>query len=454
MLNKAWGLIFLVFLSVANSAFADECVQILSFIKPVPLSVLHHTQEARGFVTVPFDYDHPEAGVNLKIFYRFLPTEGGSVIDSSKPIAVIVNGGPGYSSEHFRALDHDYTKADETTLLKKLSQTHRVLLMDQRGTGQSAPLNMEDPKLNPYWVAANFNANQVARDLGLVINEVIAPDERFYMVAQSYGGMVATVYLVEATKGKSTMRMPTGIVFASPALPYGDFIAREFHRRVAQKELNEQLLKAVPGINAKIMQLRRKVQRMDQNSAYVDSLYRLFFDALEPGWEQKMARVIESKLELSRSKLQEEVRNDKRDFPLLNYILYSAMVIPGHTDKGVCRDMIKRIPFSDWMIDECRHYVKTELKALSQKLIVDMVDRTPPPAISFPTKEEFKAALAKTKPAFFVAVNDGAVSAFALRDLANEVSSEETPFFLFEAGGHTVTFEEEGHEIIQLLGFN
>ena len=79
--------------------------------KKVDPSVLDHAVERRGFVSVPFDYEKPTAE-KISIFYRLIPAYGSKVDDASKPVIVVINGGPGISCSAYRALNFDYQNAD------------------------------------------------------------------------------------------------------------------------------------------------------------------------------------------------------------------------------------------------------------------------------------------------------------------------------------------------------
>lgn len=81
--------------------------------------------------TVPLDHDNP-SGETIELYAR--EVVGSDRADQDLPRPVYLQGGPGFGASRFvgkqawlgRALDH-----------------HRVLLLDQRGTGSSTPANRQ-----------------------------------------------------------------------------------------------------------------------------------------------------------------------------------------------------------------------------------------------------------------------------------------------------------------------
>ena len=127
-----------------------------------------------------------------------------------------------------------------------------MLLLDQRGTGHSAPLDMSDPLVNPAVVARYFDSANIALDHHEVIRAVIPEGEPFYMVLHSYAGMIGMRYVT--LPGVS--RLPRGLVFASVALPHKDVVRVFAARRASQRALNVELLRAVPDMKESIARLR------------------------------------------------------------------------------------------------------------------------------------------------------------------------------------------------------
>lgn len=105
--------------------------------KSIDPNVLHHSVERRGFHSVPLDYQNP-SGPTINLFYRLIPAIGGLPDDRSKPVVVVINGGPGIPASFYRPLDYDYATNSMPhgglDRFKFLAQSFRVLIVDQRGT--------------------------------------------------------------------------------------------------------------------------------------------------------------------------------------------------------------------------------------------------------------------------------------------------------------------------------
>lgn len=92
---------------------------------------------------MPLDYSQG-CSPNINIFYRMIPAYGSQINDKSKPIIVVMNGGPGAPSSVYRSLNFDYSKPNPNIFdrFKYLLINYRILLVDQRGTdGLSLPID-------------------------------------------------------------------------------------------------------------------------------------------------------------------------------------------------------------------------------------------------------------------------------------------------------------------------
>jgi pimeloyl-ACP methyl ester carboxylesterase len=224
--------------------------------------------EKRDFVGVPFDWDHSSSG-EIRVFYRLV----GS--DTTKPLLVFFNGGPGGSSADYVSLDR---KANP---LKELEHHFCLLLIDQRGTGFSAPLDLNSPQLDPRVVVRKFGSPQHARDAAAVIDHVVPPGGKFFLLAYSYGGQIGFQYLA-----LSAARRPAGVVFAAPAVPYVDPIEAYLGRRMAQRDLNLAILGPRPDLQAKVLALKERVRR----EGYVGSDGTPLLPGMVSAWWRQLSR--------------------------------------------------------------------------------------------------------------------------------------------------------------------
>lgn len=196
-------------------------------------SVSRHDFEKRGFVSVPFDYQIPNKG-KIDIFYRLIPTQNPTEGAEDKPILVVMNGGPGSPSSTYRSLDYNYVTREGKDAYQYLSKYFHILAIDQRGTGYSAPLDLESATLSAPAIAKYFDADEHAKDHASVINQVISENKPFFILARSYGGHIGFKYL----EMSDTVQKPQGFIFASALQPEMDAVELFVKRREKQRTLN------------------------------------------------------------------------------------------------------------------------------------------------------------------------------------------------------------------------
>ena len=416
--------------------------------KPVDPNVTKHHLEQRGFVTVPFDYEKPD-GEKISIFYRLIPAFGSTPDDRSKPIIVVINGGPGISSSAYRALDFDYNDAEAPqngplNRFKYFLKTHRVLIADQRGTdGQSAPLDMDDRNLNPDLISKYFSSNHQAKDYLAVIEEVIPKDEEFLMIAQSYGGMVGMQYLT-----LSQMRKPKGIIFSCSALPYENMQEAMESRRKEQLKLNLELKAACPEIADRVQLVRSYLEKHSIDPNLVNGLYGMLGKNIKGVWEKELVLHLDKLLKMDKAELEKEFKSHHGTGNFLNYILSSCNFTPGHTDRTIGRELLKKIPFEPWMIDENLIMIQIGVGVDYQEKIADRMDAKPPLPTPFASVEEIRKSIAVNQLLFTPAENDAFVPA---ENYLNEIEK-----FMVKGhtqvkhlpGGHHAIFLEKGYEAL------
>ncbi len=104
----------------------------------------------------------------------FAPSEGVSIhyqtFGTGSPI-LIINGGPGFSSEGF------------ISLAKRLSTNHTTILYDQRGTGKSTMLNLDSNTITMDLMTTDIE--RLRTHLGY---------ESWVVLGHSFGGMMANYY--------------------------------------------------------------------------------------------------------------------------------------------------------------------------------------------------------------------------------------------------------------------
>ncbi|WP_371327729.1 alpha/beta fold hydrolase [Humibacillus sp. DSM 29435] len=175
-------------------------------------------------IGAPLRWDSPD-GEQLELFVRELVDPDKR--DDDLPLLTFLQGGPGGSGPR---------PVDRSGWVDEALQTYRVVLVDQRGTGRSTPLEGAD--LGAFTTAqeeadhlANFRADSIVRDLELVRHEIYG-GRRWATFAQSFGGWITLTYLSHAPEGLSACYVAGGI----PGTPASaDEVYRRTFDRVATK---------------------------------------------------------------------------------------------------------------------------------------------------------------------------------------------------------------------------
>ena len=146
----------------AATAFAD--------LSPCMLTASEGRQEIRGRCTtleVPLDPENP-AGETIGLHVAVVP----AVVETPAPDPVtVIAGGPGDASTRFFAQVHG--------AFEQVRRTRDIVLVDQRGTGKSAPLHCENfRELGP--LADVVTDVDTLVEMTLACLDELAPDPRFF----------------------------------------------------------------------------------------------------------------------------------------------------------------------------------------------------------------------------------------------------------------------------------
>ncbi|MFD5120384.1 alpha/beta fold hydrolase [Streptomyces sp. NPDC058385] len=166
---------------------------------------------------VPLDHARPD-GPAISLFAREVVAEEHEHRDL--PRLLWLQGGPGGRAERPNAAG---------AWLRRALEDYRVVLLDQRGTGRSAPADrttlaaVEDPAAH----LAHFRADSIVRDAEL-LRRHLQGDRPWTVLGQSFGGFCALTYLSLAPEG-------LGQVFITGGLPtltgHADDVYRAAYRR-------------------------------------------------------------------------------------------------------------------------------------------------------------------------------------------------------------------------------
>jgi pimeloyl-ACP methyl ester carboxylesterase len=174
---------------------------------------------------VPLDYARPD-GETISVFAR-------EVVASDKekndlPWLVFFQGGPGMSAPR---------PEEKSGWLKRALQEYRVLLLDQRGTGRSSPVNYQTlarfakPRVQADYLK-NFRADSIVRDAELIRRKLVGEKNPWTALGQSYGGFCITHYLSAAPDGLKEAMITGGL---PPLNRHPDDVYRATYRRVSEK---------------------------------------------------------------------------------------------------------------------------------------------------------------------------------------------------------------------------
>lgn len=191
-------------------------------------------------VKVPLDWSRPDHGRTLDLFVR-------EVVDPRKrhqslpKLAFLQGGGPVWLAEALK--------------------THRVILLDQRGTGrssrvESATLAAMDPHAGAAYVW-HFRADSIVRDCEFLRTRLFGGD-RWETLGQSYGGFLTLSYLSLAPEGLAACYVTGGL----PGLDVdADEVYRRTYPRVAAK--NARYFRRYPADAARMARLADVIDARD-----------------------------------------------------------------------------------------------------------------------------------------------------------------------------------------------
>ncbi|MDM9624819.1 alpha/beta fold hydrolase [Rhizobium sp. S152] len=176
-------------------------------------------------VDVPLDWSKPD-GRTIKIFAR-------EVCDpvrrrESLPMLAFLQGGPGGKSPR--------PSNGGPSWLAEALKTHRVILIDQRGTGRSSRIEsatmqaFTDGKAAGDYLAL-FRADSIIADCEH-LRKTIFGGRRWETLGQSYGGFLTLTYLSKAPEGLAACYVTGGLAGLTAT---ADDVYRRTYPRVAEK---------------------------------------------------------------------------------------------------------------------------------------------------------------------------------------------------------------------------
>ena len=140
-------------------------------------------------VEVPLDWSRPDSGATISVFAREV-VAAERADDRSLAAICWFQGGPGFECAY---------PESRSGWLEQLLSRYRVVLLDQRGTGLSTPLDSRAlPRRDPVELAGylrHFRADAIVRDADRMRSALFGEEAAWYLFGQSFGGFCALSYL-------------------------------------------------------------------------------------------------------------------------------------------------------------------------------------------------------------------------------------------------------------------
>lgn len=153
-------------------------------------------------LSVPLEHARPD-GETIEVFGR--EVVAADKVGEELPWLLFLQGGPGGRSPRPGAAQG---------WLAHAVRTHRVLLLDQRGTGRSTPVTARTVAgWSDERIAARvrlLRADSIVADAE-IFRQRVAGGERWDTLGQSYGGFVTLTYLSQAPQGLRTCYVTGGL---------------------------------------------------------------------------------------------------------------------------------------------------------------------------------------------------------------------------------------------------
>lgn len=147
-----------------------------------------------------FDKSNDEKiNVVIKVVNNFCPKISKNKFDidtdirnNSSNLILFLQGGPGFPSPIPTSI------SDPSYLKPLLNKNYTVILLDQRGTGLSSPIDVHSLTLNrnveqQFEYISNFRADSIVKDCEFIRN-ILIKDEKWSLLGQSYGGFTSISY--------------------------------------------------------------------------------------------------------------------------------------------------------------------------------------------------------------------------------------------------------------------
>ncbi|OON82884.1 alpha/beta fold hydrolase [Streptomyces tsukubensis] len=217
------------------------------------------------FFTVPLDHDDPD-GEQIELYAREVAAAGRNTAEL--PWLLYLEGGPGFGARRF---------VGREAWLGRAVEDYRVLLLDQRGTGRSTPVNRQTLPLRggPAEQAeylTRFRTDSIVRDCE-VIRTAVTGGAPWTVLGQSFGGFCVTRYLSSAPEGLAAALLTGGL----PSLDaHADDVYRAAYPRIERK-----VAAHYDRYPQDIARARRIAEHLAEHRTVLNGGYRLTVEAFQ-----------------------------------------------------------------------------------------------------------------------------------------------------------------------------
>ncbi|WP_043806078.1 alpha/beta fold hydrolase [Paenarthrobacter aurescens] len=203
------------------------------------------------YFTVPLVHQAEVPGETITIFAREYSSTDHSAVEASKlPWLLFLQGGPGGRGNRVTSL---------SGWMKAAAKDFRILMLDQRGTGLSAPIERQSLELQGDAAAqaeylTHFRADSIVADAEHI--RAVLGSGPWSVLGQSFGGFCALTYLSFAPEGLREVLITGGL---APLHGAADRVYQATFRRVAAR--NAEYFSWYPEDREKVTRIARHLEQ-------------------------------------------------------------------------------------------------------------------------------------------------------------------------------------------------
>jgi len=208
-------------------------------------------------VDVPLDWNEPDDSERISVFAREV-VAAEKKDDESLPVICWFQGGPGFEVAY---------PASRSGWLEQLLTRYKVVLLDQRGTGLSTPLDARAlPRKDAHALAAylrNFRADSIVRDADRVRAAIYGDATDWHIFGQSFGGFCSLSYLSFLPEHLKAVIITGGF---APVMHNAQVVYEALADRIAER--NAQYYQQFPGDVSRVRRIVDHLESHDEIDAY------------------------------------------------------------------------------------------------------------------------------------------------------------------------------------------